>query len=215
MNQPQAELQKLLQHIDQLLEQAPDDKTRLDLQQLRARLSAPEMQDMARDLAAARPAREEELVLEFHDPLLPMVVTAGASVIAAATCVFAVAEAAKNPVIPFFGNELNLWVVAVFAGACSAMFTALSFMRTFAIRVDTGGMVSRVAGRRWRLLRIGAMPWKDIRSLHERAADRVLEVRASEDRVFDIPMCVGNYPIPRQHLENMVRLYGDRPGHLL
>jgi hypothetical protein len=215
MNQPQAELQKLLQHIDRLLEQAPDEKTRLELQQMRARLSAPEMQDMARELASARPARDEELVLEFHDPLLPMVVTAGASVIAAATCVFAVVEGAKNPVVPFFGNELNLWVVAVFAGACSAMFTALSFMRTFSIRVDTEGMASRVAGTRWRLLRVGAMPWKDIRSMHERTTDRVLEVRAAENRVFDIPMRVVNYPILRQHLENMVRLYGDRPAHLL
>src|SRR4051812_3229080 len=122
MNQPQAELQKLLQHIDELLDQAPDEKTRLELQQLRARLSAPEMQDMARDLATARPSRGEELVLEFHDPLLPTVVTAFASVVAAATCVFAVVEASKHPVVPFFGNELNLWVVAVFAGACSAMF---------------------------------------------------------------------------------------------
>jgi hypothetical protein len=33
--------------------------------------------------------------------------------------------------------------------------------------------------------------------------------------VFDIPMRVVNYPILRQHLENMVRLYGDRPAHLL
>src|SRR5690242_6410177 len=173
------------------------------------------MQDMARDLAAARPRRAEDLVLEFHDPLLPMVVTAAASVISAATCVFAVVEASKHPVVPFFGNDLNLWVVAVFAGACSAMFTALSFMRTFSVRVDTDGMVSRVTGARWRLLRVGAMPWKEIRSLQERTTDRVLEVRASGDRVFDIPMCVVNYPILRQHLENMVRLYGDRPAHLL
>jgi hypothetical protein len=210
MNQPQAELQKLLQHIDQLLEQAPDEKTRLELQQLRARLSTPEMQDMARDLAATRPSRGENLVLEFHDPLLPMVVTAGASVIAAATCVFAVVEGSRNPVIPFFGNDLNLWVVAVFAGACSAMFTALSFLRSFSVRVDTEGMTTRIAGARWRQLRIGSMLWKDIRSLHERPEDRVLEVRAAEDRVFDIPLRVVNYPILRQHLDNMVRLYGDR-----
>ena len=51
------------------------------------------MQDMARELAATRPSPGEQLVLEFHDPLLPMVVTAGASVIAAATCVFAVVAA--------------------------------------------------------------------------------------------------------------------------
>jgi hypothetical protein len=170
------------------------------------------MQDMARDLAAARPTRGEALVLEFHDPLLPTVVTAAASVIAAATCVFAVVEGSKNPMVPFFGNDLNLWVVAVFAGACSAMFTALSFMRTFSIRVDTRGMVSRVAGARWRGLRVGAMPWKDIRSLHERPEDRVLEIRAAEDGRFEIPLRVVNFAILRQHLENMVRLYGDRPA---
>jgi hypothetical protein len=215
MNQPQAELQKLLQHIDQLLDQAVDEKTRLELQQLRARLSAPQMQDLARDLAGARPSRGEELVLEFHDPLLPMLVTAAASVIAAATCVFAVVEGSRNPVVPFFGNELNLWVVAAFAGACSAMFTALSFMRTFSVRVDTQGMVSRVAGSRWRRLRVGAMPWKDIRSMHERSDDHVLEVRAADGRLFEIPLRVVNYPILRQHLENMVRLYGDPPSHLI
>jgi hypothetical protein len=212
MNQPQAELQKLLQHIDELLEQAPDDQTRAELQQLRARLSAPEMLDMARDLATTRPSKGQPLVLEFHDPLLPSMVTAFASVVAAAMCVFAVAEGSKHPVVPFFGNVLNLWVVAVFAGACSAMFTALSFMRTFSIRVDTEGMDSRTTGARWRQLRVGSMAWKDIRSLHERAADRVLEVRAAGEQVFEIPLRVVNYPILHQHLENMVRLYGDRPA---
>jgi hypothetical protein len=37
-------------------------------------------------------------------------------------------------------------------------------------------------------------------------------VRAADGAVFEIPMRVGNYPILRQHLENMVRLYGDRPS---
>jgi len=80
------------------------------------------------------------------------------------------------------------------------------------VRVDTEGMISRVSGHRWRGLHVGGMPWRDIRSLHERASDRVLEVRAAGDRVFEIPMRVVNFPILRQHLENMVRLYGDRPG---
>ncbi len=71
MNQPTGELQKLLQHIDQLIAQAPDDATRADLQRMRARLDTPEMLDMARDLAGSRPAEPGELVLEFHDPLLP------------------------------------------------------------------------------------------------------------------------------------------------
>ena len=55
------------------------------------------------------------------------------------------------------------------------------------------------------------MPWKDIRSLHERA-DRVLEVRAASGAVFEIPMRVVNYGILEQHLANMVLLYGERPS---
>ena len=51
------------------------------------------------------------------------------------------------------------------------------------------------------------MPWKDIRSLRERP-DHVLEVRAASGEVFEIPMCVVNFPILREHLDNMVRLYG-------
>jgi len=71
MNQPQSELNKLLQHIDHLIAQAPDDATRKDLERMRARLDSPEMLDMARDLAGARPARDADLVLEFHDPCCP------------------------------------------------------------------------------------------------------------------------------------------------
>ena len=89
------------------------------------------------------------------------------------------------------------------------MFTALSFTRTFSVRVDTAGMASRISGARWRRLHVGAMPWKDIRSLRERPADRVLEVRAASGEVFEIPMRVVNYPILREHLDNMVRLYGE------
>ena len=40
-------------------------------------------------------------------------------------------------------------------------------------------------------------------------ADRVLEVRAAGGEVFEIPMRVVNYPILREHLDNMVRLYGE------
>jgi hypothetical protein len=56
------------------------------------------------------------------------------------------------------------------------------------------------------------MLWKDIRSLHERPEDRVLEVRAAGGDIFEIPTRVGNYSVLLQHLENMVRLYGDRPA---
>jgi hypothetical protein len=37
----------------------------------------------------------------------------------------------------------------------------------------------------------------------------VLEVRAASGEVFEIPMRVVNYAILREHLDNMVRLYGE------
>jgi len=209
MNQP-TELQKLMQHIDQLIEQAPDEATRLDLQRLRARLDSPEMVDLAREMAGHRPADPDNLVLEFHDPLLPSTATALGCVVAAIICLAAIIDGFKNanPWIP--GSDITLWVIAIFAGACSAMFTALSFFRTFSVRFDTHGMSSRVIGKRWQRLHVGNMPWKDIRSLRERLEDKVLEVRAAGGRIFELPMRLANYPILRQHLENMVRLYGDR-----
>ena len=209
MNQPPGELQKLMQHIDQLIEQAADENSRAELERLKARLNTPEMLDMARDLAGSRRAKPEELVLEFHDPLLPTVLTAAGCVIATAICLFAVVDGFKSSTAFVGGTPVNLWLVAAFAGAISVAFSALSFVRTFSVRVDTLGMASRTSGTRWKTLRVGAMVWKDIRSLRERE-DRVLEVRAADAHVFEIPMRVVNYGILKQHLENMVRLYGDR-----
>jgi hypothetical protein len=140
------------------------------------------------------------------------VLTAAGAVIAAAVCVFAVVEAQKNAVESIFGYEVNLWFAATIAGAWSVAFTALSFMRSFSVRFDIVGMASRISGGRWKELRVGEMLWKDIRSLHERRVDRVLEVRAAGGNVLEIPTRVGNYPVLLQHLENMVRLYGDRPA---
>src|SRR5262245_30139711 len=212
MNQPPTELQKLLQHIDQLISEAPDDPSRAELQRLRARLDTKEMLDMARDLARSRPGKAEDLVLEFHDPLLPTAVTAVGCVIAAAVCLVAVIDGFQSNVATVGGMEVNLWLVAAFAGACAAMFSALSFVRTFSVRVDTLGMATRIMGSRWQKLRVGVMPWKDIRAMHERDDDRILEVRAAENAVLEIPMRIVNYQILREHLENMVRLYGDRPA---
>ena len=210
MNPPPGELQKLMQHIDQLIEQAADETSRAELERLKARLNTPEMLDMARDLAGRPPAKPEELVLEFHDPLLPPMLTATGCVIATAICLFAVVDGFKSSTAFVGDTPVNLWLVAALAGAFSVLFSALSFMRTFSVRVDTLGMASRTSGNRWRKLRVGAMVWKDIRSMRERE-DRVLEVRAAEAHMFEIPMRVVNYQILRQHLENMVRLYGDRP----
>ena len=210
MNQPPSELQKMLQHIDLQIAQATDEDTRQELLRLRERLNTPEISAMVRELAGSRPSDPADLVLEFHDPLLPVVVTATACVIAAATCLFAVVEGFKSVIASVAGQNINLWLLAVLAGGATALFTAISFLRTFSVRFDTQGMTSRISGGRWRNLQVGAMPWKDIRSLRERE-DRVLEVRAAGGRVFEIPMKVVNFPILLQHLENMVRLYGDRP----
>lgn len=209
MNQPLSELQKLLQHIDQQIAEATDEETRQELLKLRERLNTQEMRDLARELAGSRPADPASLVLEFHDPLLPTVVTATACVIAAATCLFAIFEGFKNVIASIAGQNINLWLLAVMAGGVTALFTAISFLRTFSVRFDTQGMTSRTSGARWRNLHVGAMPWKDIRSLKERE-DRILEVRAAGGQVFEIPMRVVNFPILHEHLQNMVRLYGDR-----
>jgi hypothetical protein len=211
MNQQTSEHQKLLQHIDQQRAQATDEETRQELQRLRERLNTPEMRAMVRDLAGSRPSDPASLVLEFHDPLLPNVITATACVIAAATCLFAIVEGFKNVIASVAGQNINLWLLAVLAGGVTALFTAISFLRTFSVRVDTEGMTSRVAGSRWKQLQVGAMPWKDIRSLKEREG-RILEVHAAGGKVLEIPMRVVNFPILQQHLENMVRLYGDRPA---
>jgi hypothetical protein len=207
---PPTELQKLLQHIDQLMAQASDEATRQELERMRARLNTPEMRDLERNFAGNPPADPAKLVLDFHDPLIPTVLTAAGAVIAAAVCVFAVVDGSKNAVVSIAGMEVNLWAVAAFAGAWSLTFTALSFIRSFSVRFDIVGMVSRISGGRWKELRVGKMLWKDIRSLHERRDDRILEVRAAGGNVFEIPTRVGNYPVLLQHLENMVRLYGDR-----
>jgi hypothetical protein len=214
MEKPPAEHEKLLQHIDQLIAQAPDEAARRELQQMRERLNAPELIAMARqarETPRRQGTRDGKLALEFHDPLLPPALTATGCVVATAVCLFAIVEGFGQPMGRIAGAPVNLWVVAVIAGALSAVFTALSFLRTFSVHVDTNGMASKLSGARWRKLRVGAMLWPDIRSLRERQ-DRVLEVHLAGGDVLEIPMRVINYPILREHLENMVRLYGDRPG---
>ncbi len=198
----------MLQDIDRLLAEAPDDASRRDLERLRDSLNSPQMIEMAREVMN-KPRSPGALVLDFHDPLLPGAVTAAGGVIAAAFCLYAVMLGFDKPAITIGGSMVNLWIVAAFAGALSASFTALSFNRTFTVRFDTEGMLSRTNGSRWRRLYTGAMSWKSIRSLHEREQDRVLEVRAAGGEVFEIPMKVVNYRILREHLDNMVMLYGD------
>jgi hypothetical protein len=208
MDPSAADPQKTLEHIDRLLAEAPDEATRRELTALRARLTSPEIVELVRDPTLRRKP-ERELVLEFHDPTLPTLVTAAGSVMATAICLFAAFTALESPVADFLGRPVNLWIAAAIAGAFSVMFTALSFVRAFSVRIDTMGMISRVNGTRWRHLRVGATEWKNIRSLRERN-DRVLEVHSAGGEVFEIPMRVGNYQVLREHLDNMVRLFGDR-----
>ena len=210
MNVPPDEHSKTLREIDRLLAEAPDEAARAELLRLRERLDAPELRDMARDLEGSGPRSRGNLTLEFHDPLLPSLFTATGCVISAAVCLFAVLEGFERPEILVGGTPLNLWIVAAFAGACSALFTALSFQRSFSVRFDTEGMMAASNGARWRALRVGAMRWASIRALYERQQDGVLEVRGVDGAVLDVPMRVANYPILHQHLENMVMLYGER-----
>jgi hypothetical protein len=201
--------QKVLQELDRLLSEAPDEASREEILRLRDSLNTPEMIEMARAARKSASQRNSNPVLEFHDPLLPSWVTATGAVVTTAICLYAVALGFNAPTVVVGKLPLNPWMVAVFAGAFSVAFTALSLTRAFSVRVDTSGMATQVSGGRWRALNVGAMPWKDIRSLRERP-DRVLEVRAAGGEVFEIPLRVINYPILREHLDNMVRLYGER-----
>jgi hypothetical protein len=210
MQNPPSGREKTLEEIDRLLSEAPDDASRRDLERLRDSLNSPEMADLERALEKQPPRTVRELVLDFHAPAFPMVLTATGSVLFAAICLYAATLAWSNPVVLIGSRDVNLWLVTAFAGALSVMFTALSFRRSFFVRFDNEGMSSATSGKRWQHLRVGAMRWKDIRSLHERRDDRVLEVRGAEGAVLEIPLKLVNYRILRAHLDNMVMLFGDR-----
>ena len=208
MEKGPAEHQKLMQDLDRMLDEAPDEASREEIRRLRNSLNTPEMLEMARAARRNASQRSSDPVLEFHDPLLPLIVTATGGVIATAICLYAVALGFDAPTIVIGQLPLNPWIVAFFAGAFSVAFTALSLTRAFSVRLDTSGMSSRTSGGRWRKLYVGTLAWKDVRALRERP-DRILEVRAASGEVFEIPMRVVNYPILLEHLENMVRLYGE------
>jgi hypothetical protein len=210
MENSPTERDKLLADIDRMLAEAPDEASRQDLQRLRASLDSPEMLDVAHALETAPKRSPSELVLHFHAPMLPMWVTATVSVLASAICLYAATLAWSRPVLTLFGQPINLWLVTLMFGAISIAFAVLSFRRSFFVRVDAEGMATRHGGKRFEHLRVGYMRWNDIRSLHEREKDRVLEVRAAGDEIFEIPLRLVNYPILRHHLDNMILLYGDR-----
>jgi hypothetical protein len=204
--------QKLLQDIERLLAEAPDEASRRDLERLRDSLNSPQMIEMAREVQS-KPRTPGTLVLDFHDPLLPGAVTAAGGVIAAAFCLYAVTLGFEKPAIAVGGSMINLWIVAAFAGALSASFTALSFSRTFTVRFDTEGMLSRTSGSRWRRLYTGAMSWKASGRCTS-ARDRVLEFARRVARCSD-PDENRELPGAWDHLDNMVMLYGEASRGLI
>ncbi|HEV7608838.1 MAG TPA: hypothetical protein VGO61_15960 [Steroidobacteraceae bacterium] len=210
MEKTPAEHQKVLQDLDRLMSEATDEASREEIRRLRDSMNTPQMIEMARAAEKHKERRNGNPVLEFHDTVVPWYVAAAGCVIAIAICLYALLLAFEIPVIVIGGRAISPWLIATCAGAISLGFTALSVMRPFSIRFDTEGMISRVSGARWRRLQVGAMPWKNIRSLHERTQDRVLEVRAAGGEVFEIPVRVANYAILRNHLDNMILLYGER-----
>ena len=99
MEKRQTDHQKVLQDLDRMLDEAPDEASREEIRRLRNSLTAPEMIEMAR--AARKNPRSAAAiqVLEFHDPLLPSLVTATGGVIATAICLYAVALGFEAPTV--------------------------------------------------------------------------------------------------------------------
>jgi hypothetical protein len=204
------EREKLLADIERMLAEAPDEAGRRDLERLRDSLNSPAMMDMARDIEAAPKRSASDLVLHFHAPLFPVPLTATGCVLSSAICLYSAVLAWSNPLILIAGRVMNLWLIAAFFGALCALFTALSFKRSYFVRIDSDGMAARSQGKRWAHLRSGNLRWKDLRTLQERAG--VLEVRAAGGEVVDVPMKLVNYKVLKHHLDNMVMLFGERPA---
>jgi hypothetical protein len=213
MQKPANEREKLLADIEKMLAEAPDEVSRRDLERLRDSLNSPQIRDMAQAVENSPPRKASELVLHFHAPLFPVPLTAAGCVLASAICLYAAMLAWTNPLILIGGRVMNLWLIAAFFGSLSVLFTALSFKRSFLVRIDTEGMATRHNGKRWQHLRVGDLLWKEVRSLHERTKDRVLEIRTASGDKLEVPLKLVNYKILKNHLDNMVILYGDRaPG---
>ena len=204
------ERERLLADIDRMLAEAPDDAGRRDLERLRDSLNSPQMRAMAQQLETAPKRKAEELVLHFHTPSFPVPLTAAGCVLTSAICLYAAMLAFSHPLILMAGRVMNLWLIAAFFGSLSVLFTALSFRRSFFVRIDTAGMVTRSQGKRWRHLRTGEVRWKDIRALQERRTERVLEIHTADAQTLEVPLKLVNYPVLKHHLDNMVMLYGDR-----
>lgn len=210
MQKPPTEREKLLADIERMLAEAKDEPSRRDLERLRDSLNSPQMVDMARELEAGPRRDASELVLHFHAPLFPVPLTAAGCVLASAICLYAAMLAWTNPLILIGGRVMNLWLIAAFFGSLSVLFTAMSFKRSYFVRIDTQGMTARANGRRWAHLRTGDLRWKDIRALREQ--DGLLEIRTAGGDVLQVPQKLVNYKVLKHHLDNMAMLYGDRAG---
>jgi hypothetical protein len=198
-----------LADIERMLAEAPDEASRRDLERLRDSLNSPQMRDMAAAIEASPPRKTSDLVLMFHAPLFPMPLTATGCVLASVLCLYAAMLAFTNPLILIAGRIMNLWLIAAFFGSLTVFITAMSFKRSFLVRIDTDGLAARSSGKRWAHLRAGDVRWKDIRALRERPTDRVLEIRAAGGEVVEVPLKLVNYKVLKHHLDNMVMLYGE------
>ncbi len=169
---------------------------------------------MARELESSPPRGPRSLVLQFHDAAA----TAG---VTAAGCV---SRQRDLPVRRHVGLEpsadrrsaarhVNLWIVAAFAGALTALFTALSFTRSFSVRFDTEGMMSRISGTRWQHLRVARCAGRNIRSLQERDRIACSKCARPAAKCSRLPMKVVNYrdpqASPRQHGDVVRRAAGE------
>ncbi len=208
--QKPGEREKSLAEIERMLAETTDEASRKDLERLRDSLNSPQMRDMAQAAATSPKRKPDELVLHFHAPQFPVPLTATGCVLTSAICLYAAVLAFENPLIIIGGKVMNLWLIAALFGALSVLFTALSFKRSFLVRIDTQGMVARSSGKRWRHLRAGDLQWNEVRSLHERTKDRVLEIRTANGEPLEVPMKLVNYKVLKHHLDNMVMLFGDR-----
>jgi hypothetical protein len=209
MQKPPTEREKLLADIDRMLAEATDEASRRDLERLRDSLNSPQMRDMAEAIATSPPRKASDLVLLFHAPLFPMALTATGCVLASVICLYAAMLAFSNPLIQIAGKVMNLWLIASFFGALTVLLTAVSFKRSYLVRIDTEGLAARAQGKRWAHLQAGDLRWKDVRSLQERTTDRVLEIRTASGAVVEVPLKLVNYKVLKHHLDNMVMLYGD------
>jgi hypothetical protein len=204
------ERDKSLADIERMLAETTDEASRRDLERLRDSLNSPQMRDMAQAAGTHPKRKPEELVLLFHAAQFPVPLTAAGCVLTSAICLYAALLAFENPLIIISGKVMNLWLIAALFGALSVLFTALSFKRSFLVRIDTEGMTARSQGKRWRHLRAGDLRWKEVRSLKERTKDRVLEIGTANGEPLEVPMKLVNYRVLKHHLDNMVMLYGDR-----